>query len=145
MDPGRPEVKTVVDTNVIAYSLLDTEPFQEECKAFWRAVAEPLAPASWEAELTNVLWMAVKAGVVDLPGAVERLDLAKSLGVVSIPVPSLWHGALLRAHSSGIAAYDTLFVELAARESLLLATFDGSLLRAFPEVARRPRSLTQTG
>lgn len=138
-------MKTVVDTNVIAYSLLDTEPFQEECKAFWRTVAEALAPASWEAELTNVLWMAVRAGVVDLPGAVERLDLAKSLGIVSVAVPSLWHGALLRAHTSGIAAYDTLFVELAEREALPLATFDEPVLRAFPAVARRPRSLTQAG
>ena len=136
-------MKTVADTNVIAYFLLDTEPFQEECRAFWRAVAEALAPASWEAELTNVLWMAVRAGVVDLPGAVERLDLAKSLGILSVAVPSLWHGALQRPHTSGIAAYDTLFVELAERETLLLATFDEAVLRAFPEIARRPRSLTQ--
>ncbi len=89
--------------------------------------------------------MAAKARVVDLPGAVRRLDLARSLGVLSVPVPSLWHGALLRAHGSGIAAYDTLFVELAEREALPLATFDDAVLRAFPAVANRPRSLLQTG
>lgn len=138
-------MRTVVDTNVIAYFLLDTEPFQKECKAFWRTVTEALAPASWEAELTNVLWMAVRAGVVDLPGAIERLDLAKSLGIVSVAVPSLWHGALLRAHLSGIAAYDALFVELAEREALPLATFDEPVLRAFPEIAKRPRSLVRPG
>ncbi len=134
-------MRVVVDTNVIAYFLLDTEPFREECHRFWRALDEALAPASWEAELTNVLWMAAKARVVDLPGALDRLDLAKALGVQSIPVPNLWHGALARAHGSGVAAYDTLFVELAERENLPLATFDGPVLTAFPDVARRPGAI----
>lgn len=43
--------------------------------------------------------------------------------------------------TSGIAAYDTLFVKLAAREALPLATFDEPLLRTFPAVAKRPRAL----
>jgi predicted nucleic acid-binding protein len=131
-------VKAVVDTNVVAYFLLDTEPFQEECTRFWRALDEAIAPASWEAELTNVLWMAARQKVVDLEGALRRLDLARALGVRSVPVPSLWHGALARAHSSGIAAYDTLFIELAEREDLPFATFDGPVLTAFPDIAKRP-------
>jgi len=40
-----------------------------------------------------------------------------------------------------VAAYDTLFVELAARSGCPLATFDAAVLRAFPEIARRPRDL----
>lgn len=137
-------MRAVVDTNVVAYFLLDTEPFQEECDRFWRALGEAIAPASWEAELTNVLWMAVRQKVVDLEGALRRLDLAKALGVQPVPVPSLWHGALARAHSSGIAAYDTLFIELAEREGLSLATFDGPVLSAFPEVAKRPGALVES-
>jgi predicted nucleic acid-binding protein len=34
--------------------------------------------------------------------------------------------------------YDTLFVELAARKKLPLATFDAALLKAFPDIAARP-------
>jgi predicted nucleic acid-binding protein len=134
-------VRAVVDTNVIAYFLLGTEPFREECERFWREIEEPIAPASWEAELINVLWMAVRKDVLELPEALHRLELAKSLQVRSISIGSLWHGALVRAHSSGIAVYDTLFVELAEREGVPLATFDEPVIKAFPRLAMRPRKL----
>ena len=45
----------VVDTNVVAYYLLGTEPFIEEVRQFWRTVEEACAPAHWEAELANVV------------------------------------------------------------------------------------------
>ena len=41
--------------------------------------------------------------------------------------------------SSGVAAYDTLFVELAEREAIPLATFDEPVIKAFPRLAMRPR------
>ena len=132
-------MKAVVDTNVIAYFLLGTEGFRDECERFWREVSEPVAPASWEAELTNVLWMATRKHVVDLPEALHRLELAKGLGIRSVAVTSLWSGALARAHASGIAAYDALFVELADREAVRLTTFDQRDMRAFPHIAMRPR------
>ena len=134
-------MRAVVDTNVIAYFLLGTEPFREECRDFWRRVEAALAPASWEPEVANVLWMAARTKVVDVVEALRRLDLARALEIQSVPVPSLWHGALVRACSSGIAAYDTLFVELAAREDLPLATFDRAVLVAFPDIAKRPGEL----
>jgi predicted nucleic acid-binding protein len=132
-------VRAVVDTNVIAYFVLGTEGFRDECARFWQEVDEPLAPASWEAELTNVLWMATRKHVVDLPEALHKLELAKGLGIKSVAVSSLWSGALVRAHVSGIAAYDALFVELADREAVPLATFDEAVIRAFPRLAMRPR------
>lgn len=134
-------MKAVVDSNVIAYFLLGTEPQRAECEKFWQKAEETLAPAFWEAEITNVLWMAVRNRILDLPEALHRLALAKSLGVRSIAVSSLWHGALARSCASGIAAYDTLFVELAEREALQLATFDGQLLKTFPRIAKRPGAL----
>jgi predicted nucleic acid-binding protein len=126
---------------VIAYFLLGTESFRDECAQFWREASDPVAPASWEAELTNVLWMATRKNVVDLPEALHRLELAKGLGIRSVAVSTLWSGALARAHASGIVAYDTLFVELAEREALPLATFDEPVIKAFPRVAMRPRRL----
>ncbi|MGC4086150.1 MAG: hypothetical protein QM736_29520 [Vicinamibacterales bacterium] len=53
-------MKAVVDTNVIAHLLLGTEAFVDEAKACFNAVSRPIAPAHWEAELTNVVWMAVR-------------------------------------------------------------------------------------
>ena len=134
-------MRAAVDTNVIAYYLLGTEPFAEEAGRFWRAVRKPVAPALWEAELANVVWMAIRGGVIEAGDGPRRLDLAAGLGVQSVPVRELWRGAVLRAVQSGVAVFDTLFVELASRERLPLATFDGKVLSAFPEIAKRPGEL----
>lgn len=134
-------MKAIVDTNVITYFVLGTEGFRAECERFWREVSDPIAPASWEAELTNVLWMATRKHVLDLPEALHRLELAKGLGIRSVPVSNLWSGALVRAHAAGIAAYDALFVELADREGAPLATFDAAVVKAFPRLAMRPRGM----
>lgn len=134
-------MRAVVDTNVIAYFLLGTEPFYAECAAFWLRVEAVLAPASWEAELANVIWMGVRQGALSRGEAHQKLDLARALEIQSVPAAALWHGALERACEARIAAYDTLFVELAERERLPLATFDTALLAAFPEIAKRPWGL----
>jgi len=136
-------VKVVVDTNVLAYFLLGTEPYRGECAAFWRVIRQPLAPASFEAEIANVLWMAVRSRVVDVDGALDRLVLAASLRIRSFAVAGLWEAALVRACKSGVAVYDTLFVELAAREKVPLATYDGALQKKFPRIAQSPRRLIQ--
>ena len=136
-------MKVVVDTNVIAYHLLGTPRFAAETAELLGAADEILAPALWEAELTNVVWMAVRAGVLSPQEAPGKLSLAVRLGVRSVAMRSLWHGALVRSLQSGVAVYDTLFVELADRERLPLATFDRKLMQAFPAVARRPREARQ--
>jgi predicted nucleic acid-binding protein len=135
-------MRTVVDTNVVAYYLLGTEAFVAEAGRFWRCVREPIAPALWEAELANVVWMAVRAKVLLAAEAPKRLSLAAGLGIESVPSRSLWHGALAKAVSSGVAVYDTLFVELAVRDNVPLATFDARLLTAFPAIAHRPSALS---
>lgn len=134
-------MKVVVDTNVIAYLLLDTKPFVEEVREFWRRVSGVSAPASWEAELTNVLWLAGRHGVVTRDLALAKLGDVARLGIQSHPVSGLWQGALVRAFGSDVAAYDTLFVELAARLGQPLVTFDQRVLDVFPTVAVRPKDV----
>ena len=133
-------MKAVVDTNVVAYYLLGTEPFVEEARQFWRTV-DACAPTHWEAELANAVWMAVRAGVLPTEEGHRKLDLAARLGIESVANRSLWQPALTRALSSGAAVYDTLFVELAVQRSLPLATFDRNVLKTFPQIAHRPGSL----
>jgi predicted nucleic acid-binding protein len=135
-------LKVIVDTNVVAYYLLATEPFVEEVRAFWHRRLDLAAPTVWEAEVSNVLWMAARKGVIDNHTALRRLALAARLGIRSVPTRRLWRGALTRALNSNIAAYDTLFVELAVRERKPLVTFDGKLLAAFPDVAVLPHLIT---
>jgi predicted nucleic acid-binding protein len=134
-------MKAVVDTNVVAYFLLGTEAFASEARMGLEAVSLPLAPGHWEAELTNVLWMAIRAGALPPDEGPVRLGLARRLGIESVATPTLCQGALLRAVTTGVPVYDTLFVELAARTGCPLVTFDKAVLRAFPGIARRPRDL----
>jgi predicted nucleic acid-binding protein len=141
MDRRGTRMRAVVDTNVIAYFLLGARPFVEEASRFWHAIDGALAPAVWEAELANVIWTAVRAEVILADEGRKRLSLAARLGIESVPSKTLWRGALQRAVQSGVAVYDTLFVELATREKLPLATFDAKVIAAFPDVAVRPRVL----
>lgn len=135
-------MNAVVDTNVVAHFVLGTGTCVEEARGFITALDQAWAPALWEAELANVLWMATRHHVLTLEEAGNRLTLADALGIHVVPNRTLWQGALVRAHQSKVAVYDTLFVELAVREQLPLATFDATLLRAFPDTAVRPAAVT---
>jgi predicted nucleic acid-binding protein len=134
-------VKAVVDTNVVAYLLLGTEGFVEEATTCFNTVSNPIAPAHWESELTNVVWMTVRSGILPPAEGPVRLSLARRLGVESVNTATLCQGALLRSVASGVAVYDTLFVELAARTRCPLLTFDKAVIKAFPDIAIRPRDL----
>ena len=133
-------MRVVVDTNVVAYLILATQPFYEEALAFWRRVTVPMAPTSWEAELANTVWMAVKHGGLSETIGRDHLRDAGHLGIKSVSPRSLWDGALKRAIDVGHPAYDTLFVELAVREKVPLATFDKQLLERFPSVSGLTRT-----
>ena len=136
-------MNAVIDTNVIAYYLLGTDRFVDEARDFMTVLVEAWAPAVWEAELANVMWMATRHNVLSLDEATKRLTLADGLGVHAVPNRTLWQGALVRAHQTNTAVYDTLFVELAVREQLPLATFDAAVLKAFPGVAARPAAIAR--
>ncbi len=135
-------MNAVVDTNVVAYFMLGTDAFVEEPRRFFVSLDAGSAPALWEAELANSLWMATRHNILSLDDAVDRLTLADGLGIRIVANRTLWQGALVRAHQSKVAVYDTLFVELAVREQLPLATFDAAVLKAFPDIAFRPGAVT---
>src|SRR5262245_49528985 len=94
----------IVDTNVVAYYVLATKPFVDEVRAFWHRPLDLAAPTLWEAEMANVLWMAVRTGVIDKPTALRRLGLAARLGIRSVPTRRLWRGALVRSLNANVAA-----------------------------------------
>ena len=79
-------MRLVVDTNVIAYYLLRTEPFYEESRALWHRLEEPVAPASWAAELANAVWVVTRAGVLTTAEAFDRLRLASILNIESFDI-----------------------------------------------------------
>lgn len=134
-------MKVVVDTNVVAYYILGTAEFSDEVRSFWHSSVELLAPSLWEAEIANVVWMAVRSNTLSPDQAPTRLNLAGRLGIHSVSNRRLWQGAVLRAIRSSVAVYDTLFVELAAREGTSLVTFDAQLIRNWPKICVRPGDL----
>jgi predicted nucleic acid-binding protein len=141
VDRGGKAVKAIVDTNVIAYFLLGTPKFVTEARSFWDQADELLAPSIWEAEIANVIWMAARSNVIAKDEATAKLALAARLGVHSVSNRTLWHGALTRALASGVAVYDTLYVELAEREGVPMVTFDEKVLKTYPAIAKRPRDV----
>lgn len=133
----------VLDTNVIAYMALGILPHREEAWALWERIGEASAPAHWQAELTQALWVAVRRGEFSPESALQRLAWAADLPIRTEPLAGLQGGALRRAMNHGVAVYDTLFVELAAQRGCPLVTYDTQLLRAFPRIACRPAALLQ--
>lgn len=94
MDQGRARGvrrrAVVVDTNVVAYYLLGTPSFVASARSFWRLLKqEPIAPALWEAEIANVLWMSHRAGVLSGPEVQGGLLRAAALGVRSVDMRGL--------------------------------------------------------
>jgi predicted nucleic acid-binding protein len=134
-------MRAVVDTNVVAYFLVGNAQFESEVKRFWQDVRGPLAPAIWEAEIANVVWMAIRMGILPQSAGSGKLRSARKLGILTVETRTLWHGALIRSVQSGVAVYDTLFVELAERERAPLVTFDRRLLKAWPTIACRPGAI----
>lgn len=139
LDFGGSRVRAVIDTNVVAYHLFGAQEFALEAQDFLQRAEDLAAPAVWEAELANVVWMSVRGGVLAEAEAPTKLSLAARLGIHTVAVRTLWHGALLRSIQSGVPVYDTLFVELADREQVPLITFDRKLTLAYPSLARRPK------
>ena len=129
-------MRAVVDANVVAYLLLGTKPFADETRRFLKAVTDVFAPTVWEAELANIVWMAIRHGVVSEEDGLERLRLADGLGVRSVPTRTLWLGALVRSINSGLAVYNTLFVEVAYRERTPAGHIRQSLTEGFSEDRR---------
>jgi predicted nucleic acid-binding protein len=87
--------------------------------------------------------MSVRLGVLPSVEGTAKLHLARHLGIHTVATRALWHGALLRSVETGVAVYDTLFVELAERERTPFVTFDQRLLRSWPTIACRPSALAR--
>ena len=69
-------MRAVVDTNVVAYLLLGTQGFAQESRRFIGLPDEGIAPAVCEAGVANVVWAAVRQGVMPLDEGGKRLTAA---------------------------------------------------------------------
>jgi predicted nucleic acid-binding protein len=130
---------------VFAYALLGVSDHREEAADVLAKTEEILVPDSIWPELLNVAWKWVK--VTALPASTARAALrdAQALATESVPVTGLWDLAFELALDRDHPPYDTLLVALAMQRSTRVVTYDGRLLKAFPEHTVKPGDFLGTG
>ena len=134
-------MRAVVDTNVLAYLVLEHETHLEAIRGALAGFSTLCAPAHWQAEILSTFWLTVRLGEMTTEQALEYSRYMQGLVQVNVPVRDLYEVALRLAIEEDHSPYDTLFVVLAHQEDAPLLTYDRKLLERFPEVALRPEDL----
>ncbi len=124
----------VLDASVTLAWALAGEVRAEEARALVLRVADEAAivPALWRLEVGNGLLMGERRGRI----RPEHVDAVwRQLGELPIEIDAetnarAWNGTAALARRHGLTLYDAAYLELAARRSLPLATFDSLLARA---------------
>ncbi len=123
----------VVDTNVIAYLLINGEQTRraEDVK---RRDPEWVAPVLWRSEFRNLLSLYIRQKIFDLDHAISLLENAEEImldredTISSVQVMEL-------ATESRCSAYDCEFVVLARELGVPLVTADRKISMTFPDTA----------
>jgi predicted nucleic acid-binding protein len=124
----------VVDASVTLAWALAGEVRADEAGALLLRVSEAAAivPTHWRLEVGNALLMAERRGRI----RPERVDAVwRQLAEMPIDIDAdtnarAWSAAAGLARRHGLTLHDAAYLELAARRSLPLATFDRQLARA---------------
>ena len=123
----------VVDTNVIAYLLIDGQHTRAARAALTRD-PEWAAPLLWRSELRNVLALYLRKGELSLRQATTLQDTAEEI-LLGREHHVASRDVLALAKESGRSAYDCEFVVTARHLNAKLVTSDRQLLSSFPDEA----------
>jgi predicted nucleic acid-binding protein len=123
----------VVDTNVIAYLLIDGER-SEMARAVWARDSRWMLPTLWRSEFLNILITSVRARVLTWVDAERIWQVAISIFGESEVEPS-GTAVLKTASERNLSAYDAQFVVAAADLGVPLVTYDRRILNACPDIA----------
>lgn len=128
---GAPLMAVVIDTSVAVAWFVPSQAADYADRIARRVRHEALVvPSLWEVEFGNVMAtllrrkLLARHQVVSVLSKAERLDLAVDRDVPTARV------LFTLAEQHGISAYDAVYLELAVRRGLPLATRDTSLARA---------------
>jgi len=122
--------RIVLDTSVAAAWLL-----REELDAAGQSALRTLrsdgvlVPILWHYEIRNALLVAERRGRIPEGGAGEGLDALRNTSIETDNEADL-DAAMALARGHGLSYYDALYLELARRRELPLATRDTALARA---------------
>lgn len=123
----------VLDSSVAAGWILPDEDDARSAALLEQALATPpVAPAHWPAEIANVAWQARRRGRITEQGLAQAQELLK-LARVEVEAADLgraWTQGHALARRHGLTIYDALYLDLAMRRGLPLATYDRALAKA---------------
>jgi len=126
----------VVDTNVIAYLLIEGE-FTQSVKKLRQAEPDWIAPRLWLDEFMNILATSERGSLMTPEVADATLALACELMEgKSFDLPA--QRVLATARRTSCTAYDSQYVCLAEDLGLKLFTYDSRILKNCPDLAIRP-------
>jgi predicted nucleic acid-binding protein len=130
----------VVDTNVIAYRLIQGDKTALACKVEQKDNTW-VVPRLWRHEFLNVLATSARSGVLDIGQACACWrDALRMLADAERDAP--YEKALSCAVDARLSAYDAQYITLAQSLNVLCVTEDSRLLKAFPAVAVSMRAFT---
>lgn len=118
----------VLDASVVA-KLLVEEPGSTEARSLVAEAASASAPDLLIAEVGNMLWRRVRAGTTPRDAVAELLRIVPAVVADLHPLCPLGPAALQIALRRDHPIYDCLYLALAQREGLPLATADRRLAR----------------
>lgn len=127
----------IVDANIIAYFLLQTEK-TEVVEKIWAKDMDWYAPLLWRSEVRNILTNYIRHNLLTLEQTQVVMDKAHEImhereHFVSSTV------VLELAASSHCTAYDCEYVALAQQFGLTLVTFDKTIVQNFPAATMFPQ------
>jgi predicted nucleic acid-binding protein len=123
----------VVDTNILAYLVINSEFSGLAGNVLTR---DPiwLCPSHWQSELSSILTLYIRKGILTLSTAQERMAFAQDLiGKGSMAIS--YRIVLRLAAQSACSSYDCEFVALAQAMGVPLVTNDKQILKEFPDTA----------
>jgi predicted nucleic acid-binding protein len=125
----------VLDASVALAWVVDQkpDPYAAVVQQRVRAGERAIVPALWQLEITNALAAVERRGVLSAAEVEEGLRYFEGFLVAQAEIISAFPGMreILRlARELGLTSYDALYVDLARREALPLATLDKGLRAA---------------
>jgi predicted nucleic acid-binding protein len=124
-------VTFVVDTSVTVAWCFEDEATPGTEAVLDRLVAEEaLVPPLWALEVANVLLVAERRGRVTEAQAVRFVALLRELPIRMDPAPPDLEAVLAAGRRHDLSAYDAVYLLLAEREGVPLATLDNGLREA---------------
>ncbi len=133
----------VVDTNLIAYAVVPGAR-TEAALAVLDFDPQWVAPRLWRSELRNALVTTMRAGKLDLSGALDAFGEADRL-VTDTGLEEETEACLRLAEKGRISAYDAEFVFTAERLGKPLVSTDRKLARVFPGRVLSPEEFVARG